>query len=423
MNEVSSSHATADYATPPPESAPALPQPQPAPVDTSAEASGDAAPMSASSTPPLAVEAVSALAAQNGPPPADALAPNPPVAAAAPAAAARARGWWLSILAFVAALAAFAMAGWQWWESRGRTDTLQSELAQRLSEADTGVKESRILSKQAQETSVALQTKIGVLESKLAEFQSQQAALQEMYRELTRNRDDRVLAEVEQTLNLAVQQLQLAGNVEAALIALQSADARIARAEQVQFIPLRRAIIQDIERIKALPLVDVPGLSIKIDGVVGVVDDLPLAFESHTLGYTSRAETAPPEGWWSRLVADIWRELSHLIRIERLDRPDPTVLSPQNAFILRENLKLRLVNARLALLQRDSRTFREDLRQSQAWIERYFDVKSKPGQDALTRLREVSGVELKLELPTLDESLTALRNAKLGRDKGTLAAP
>jgi uroporphyrin-3 C-methyltransferase len=319
-------------------------------------------------------------------------------------------------IALAAALLALAAAAGQWWEARGRSDTLQSELAQRLAEGDTVAKESRIVARQAQEAVAALQAKVGALEARLGDSQSQQVALEAMYHELTRNRDDRVLAEVEQTVNLAVQQLQLAGNVEAALIALQSADARLARTEQAQFIPLRRALIQDIERLKALPLVDVPGLAIKLDGVVSAVDRMPLAFEGKPRG---EAPPAAPAGgdFWARLAADLWRELSQLIRIERLDRPDPAVLSPQNAFILRENLKLRLINARLALLQRDSRTYREDLKQGQAWIERYFDLSARPAQDAVALLRELAGAQLRLELPTLDDSLTALRNFKLGRDK------
>jgi uroporphyrin-3 C-methyltransferase len=342
---------------------------------------------------------------------------EPPAARIDPAPVPAARSQFLPRLSLGIALLALAVAGWQWWETRGRADSLHAELAQRLAEGDSVGKESRIVAKQAQETVLALQAKVGVLEARLGDSQNQQVALEAMYQELTRNRDDRVLAEVEQTVNLAVQQLQLAGNVEAALIALQSADARLARTEQAQFIPLRRALIQDIERLKALPLVDVPGLSIKLDGVVSAVDRMPLGFEGKPRGTAAAAAPAADEGFWTRLVADLWRELSQLIRIERLDRPDPSVLSPQNAFILRENLKLRLINARLALLQRDSRTYREDLKQAQVWIERYFDVRAEPAQEALGLLRQLSGAELRLELPALDDSLTALRNFKLGRDK------
>ncbi len=329
----------------------------------------------------------------------------------------------LARIAVLISLLALAIAGWQWWETRSRADNLQEELAKRLSEGDNIAKESRLVSKQTQEALSNLQGKVGALEARLAESQSQRLALEAAYQELTRNRDDRVLAEVEQAVNLAAQQLQLAGNVEAALIALQSADARLARADQAQFLPLRKMLIQDIERLKALPLVDVPGLSLKLDHVAGSVDGMPLAFESVSRGDAPKTvEAAAEGGFWAGLWGDLWSEISQLVRIGRLDRPDPAVLSPQNAFMLRENLKLRLINARLALLQRDSRTYREDIKQAQAWIERYFDLRAKPTQDALATLRQLSGARLTLEIPALDDSLTALRNVKLGRDKGGLGA-
>jgi len=319
---------------------------------------------------------------------------------------------WIAVLLSVAAV---AIAGWQWWESQQRANSLQGELARRLSAGEGVSKESLLVSRQGQESLAALQGKVGALEARMAESQGQQVALEAMYQELSRDGDERVLAEIEQAVNLAVQQLQLAGNVSSALVALRSADARLARAEQGSFLGLRQALNRDIERLKALPLVDIPGLALKIDSVVSAADAMPLAFEAKARD--SPVAAAVESVWWRKLLLDVWREIRQLVRVERLDRPDPAVLSPQNSFILRENLKLRLINARLALLQRDTKTYREDIVQSRSWIERYFDVRAKPTQDALATLSQVVGAELTLEVPTLDDTLTALRNFKLSRDK------
>lgn len=318
---------------------------------------------------------------------------------------------WIALLIAVAAL---AMAGWQWWENQQRAGKLQDELARRLSAGDSVSKESLVLSRQAQESLAALQGKVAALDARMTESQGQQATLEAMYQELSRGGDERVLAEIEQAVNLASQQLLLAGNVTAALVALQSADARLAGAEQGPLVGLRAALGRDIERLKALPLVDVPGLALKIDSVVSAVDAMPLAFEARP--QQPAAVAAVESVWWRKLVLDAWQEIRQLVRIERLDRPDPALLSPQNSFILRENLRLRLVNARLALLQRDTKTYHEDIVQSRSWIERYFDVRAKPTQEALATLSQVVGAELTLEVPKLDDTLTALRNFKLGRD-------
>jgi uroporphyrin-3 C-methyltransferase len=318
---------------------------------------------------------------------------------------------WLALLISVAAL---AIAGWQWWDNQQRAGKLQDELARRLSEGDSVSKESLVVSRQVHESLAELQSKVAALDARMTESRGQQAALATMYQELSRGGDERVLAEIEQAVTLASQQLRLAGNVTAALVALQSADARLARADQGPLVGLRAALGRDIERLKALPLVDVPGLALKIDSVVSAVDSMPLAFEAKPR--EAATVTTVESVWWRKLLIDVWQEIRQLVRVERLDRPDPAVLSPQNSFILRENLKLRLINARLALLQRDTKTYHEDIVQSRSWIERYFDVQAKPTQEALATLSQIVGAELTLEVPTLEDTLTALRNFRLGRD-------
>lgn len=320
------------------------------------------------------------------------------------------------------AVAALALVAWQWIDSRSRMAGLQEEVARRLASGDAAAGEARALARQNQEALAALQAKAGALEAKLAESQSQQAALDAMVQELTRSRDERLLAEIEQALNMAAQQLQLAGNVEAALIALQGAEARLGAAGQAQFLPLRKVIAHDIEKLKALPLVDVPGIALRIEGVVRAVDTLPLAFEAKPRMEPARETFVPvaASGYWETLLGELWRELKSLIRVERLDRPNPALLSPTHAFFLRENLKLRLVNARLALLQRDGKSFRQEIQQARAWVEEYFDTRARPVQTALETLHQLAAADAGRELPTLRESLTTLRNFKVARERETL---
>lgn len=317
------------------------------------------------------------------------------------------------------AVAALALLAWQWLETRSRLADLQQEVARRLAAGDAVASEARIAARQNLEALAALQAKAGALEAKLAESQSQQAALDAMVQELTRNRDERLLAEVEQALNTAVQQLQLAGNVEAALIALQGADARLGAAGRAQFLPLRKVIAHDIVRLKALPLADVSGIALRIESIAGAVDAMPLAFEARPQAGPSGSSFVPAvvPGYWEKLLGELWQELKSLIRVDRLDRPNPALLSPTHAFFLRENLKLRLVNARLALLQRDGKSFRQDIQQAQAWVEQYYDTRAKPVQAALATLRQLAAADVGLAMPNLSESLTTLRNLKVAKDR------
>ena len=124
----------------------------------------------------------------------------------------------------VALIAVILFFGWQWWDTRHQIDQLSQELAKRLRDSDAGSQESRLVAKQAQEAVRDAQAKLSVMEARLQESQNQQVALDALYQELSRGRDDWVLAEIEQILAIASQQLQLAGNVSVALVALQSAD-------------------------------------------------------------------------------------------------------------------------------------------------------------------------------------------------------
>lgn len=337
-----------------------------------------------------------------------------------PALSARPRSAWRNPWLVVAAVA-IGLAGWQWIETRLKLADTQQELARRLAEADVAGKESRTIAQQAQAQVAAMQAKLGAIEAKLSESQSQQLALESLYQDLARNREEWALAEIEQSVTLAAQQLQLAGNVQGAVLALQTADARLAATSRPQFLGLRKTINRDLDRLRALPLVDLPGMNLRLESVLNAIDTLPLAVDSRPKPEGKPAGAAPARptdaGYWQRLGSDVWNEVRSLVRIQRFDRDEPALLAPGQSFFLRENLKLRLLNARLALLARDQWTFRNELRQAQTWMERYFDPREKPVQVAVGAVKQLSATEISIELPTLNDSLSAIKNFKLGRER------
>ena len=317
----------------------------------------------------------------------------------------------------IALVAVIAMIGWQWYDARLQMSGLREEMARRLRDSDADSRDARVGARQAQEAVREAQTKLSQLEGKLIESQNQQVALEALYQELSRSRDEWVLAEVEQILTIAVQQLQLAGSVQAALVALQMADSRLARSDRSQFLPLRKVLARDIERLKGTPGVDIAGLALRLDQVIAQVDGLPLAFEERAATPTASAAVRIKEGFWKRLGSDIWGEFKQLVRVRNIDRPEPPLLSPSQAFFMRENLKLRLLNARLALLARDQNVFRADLNLASTWIQRYFDVRSRPAAAALANLKQLGASGIGIDLPNISESLTAVRNYKVSREK------
>jgi uroporphyrin-III C-methyltransferase len=310
-----------------------------------------------------------------------------------------------------------AVLAWQWIDTRSRLESLRDQVAQRVRDSESDSRDARLIAKQAQEALREVLAKQSQLEVKLAESQSQQVALEALYQELSRNRDEWVLAEIEQILTIASQQLQLAGNVRAALVALQTADARLARSDRPQFAPLRKVIASDIERLKAAPSPDIPGLAIKLDQLIVAVDSLPLAQESRPAIPSDTGTEPRPGGVLERLGWYFLGELKQLVRVEHMERPDPAMLSPSQALFLRENLKLRLLNARLALLARDESTFRADVKTAGAWLDRYFDRRARATAAAQATLSQLGAGGPSMVLPSMSESLAAVRNYKATRDR------
>ena len=327
----------------------------------------------------------------------------------------------MSLAALLVALAGLALGAWTWWDGRDTAQSLTQSVGVKLAEQSKAQSQAALQIDQSQKDLRESQSRVAQLEGKLAEFQGQRVALEEMYRDLARAPDDWLLAEIEQTLNIASRELVLAANVRAALIALQTADQRLARADKLQVVQLRRAITQDMERLKALPLVDTVGISLKLDNLMALAATLPLAIPDSTStgAPPSRDMRAsdPNENIAVRFGRDLWFEMKQLIRIRELDSGDPALLSPQQSYFLRENLKLRLLSARTALIARDDANYKEDLKLVRDMLTRYFDPKAKVNTNALSMLKQFAESPVSIAPPDITASLNAVRAARAARER------
>ncbi|MGZ3160058.1 MAG: uroporphyrinogen-III C-methyltransferase [Burkholderiaceae bacterium] len=329
---------------------------------------------------------------------------------------------------------AFLLAA-EWWAAQSEIRSLREEMARRLQTSDVSTNETKMIVKSAQEGMKELQAKVNVLEGKQIEAQSQQLALEQLYQDLSKNRDEWALSEIDQVLSTASQQLQLAGNVQGALIALQNADKSLSRADKPQFITIRRAIARDMDRLKAFPSLDVTGIALRLDSIISQIDTMPLLSDEKPIAPISQpknsrrapikttdttvSRSSAGADWfaslqdkWDSWTNEMWSELKQLIRVRTVDNPEALLLSPTQAYYARENLKLRLLNARLALLSRNESAFRSDMIAAQDTISRYFDTRSRQTQTVQVLLKQVQGSNLSLEMPTLVESLNAVRSYK-----------
>ena len=344
---------------------------------------------------------------------------------------------WLVVLLAGAALALSALL----WQKLG---SIQEELARRSLDTGTQATEARTLARQAQAGMSDLAARLAVTETRISEVSLQRSQLEDLMQSLSRSRDENLVVDVESALRLAQQQAQLTGSAEPLLAALKSADQRLARAAQPRLNPLQRAIAKDIERIKSAVLTDVPALLFKLDELTRSVDEWPLANamvaanaqrstaldRARAAGAADVADASaagaarsPWEGlgslalqeWLNRTLLGMRDQARSLLRISRIDHPEAALLAPEQSFFLRENVKLKLLNARLALLSRQTETARADLASVEGLLRQYFDPASRRNQSALALLQQVQAQMKFSELPRLDETTTALATAAAGR--------
>ena len=115
------------------------------------------------------------------------------------------------------------------------------------------------------------------------------------------------------------------------------------------------------------------------------------------------------------MSSPVWDEVRGLIRITPVDAPEAMLIAPDQAFFLRQNLKLRLLNARLALLSRQFDPAQSDLRDALAVLERYFDRSSKRVQNTTELVRQVSAQTRQVVVPRPDATLAAIAAVAGGR--------
>lgn len=340
------------------------------------------------------------------------------------------------------------------WQSQQRLKQVEQELVRRQDSSQSEANIARDQARQAQDLSRDTAAKVALLDARLAEVAVQREQLETLMQSMNRSRDENVVGDIEASLRVAMQQSTITGSAEPLVAALRQADERLGRYKQPRLEGVRRAVTRDLERIKAVSVVDVSTLTIKLDEVVRQVDDLPLlavaqpgqdpagaaatpaaqhptpspaavktaasrkAASGASAGASQAAEDGEP-GWWTRLwdqagdrwttlSGDIWREARGLLRVTRIEHPEAALIAPEQSFFLRENLKLRLLNARLALLSRQFDTAQVDLREAQAMLDRYFDARSRKLTQTTELLRQVQGQSRQVSVPRPDDTLAAL---------------
>jgi uroporphyrin-3 C-methyltransferase len=358
-------------------------------------------------------------------------------APASPASDELESGGWMRYAVGILSVAV-ALAGWQAWQAGQRVQSLEKELVRRQQESQAQATEARVLARQAEELSREAAARATLLETRLTEIALQRSQVEDLIKSLSLSRDENLVFDIESSLRVATQQAALTGSAEPLIVALQSADERLARARQPRLDNIRRALAKDLDRARATRVADINTLAIRLDEAARLVDEVPLLNQPDTgpngptagarpaatrkpaTGGAPSGDTAGPlpeaeAGWrtavlnWGKEAAQsVWSETRGLIRLTRIAQPEAMLIAPDQGFFLRENIKLRLLNARLALMSRQTGQAAADLRQVERTLPRYFDIQSRKTQLLQTMVVEAIAQSQLTQVPRPDDTLAAL---------------
>ncbi|MGE8655568.1 MAG: uroporphyrinogen-III C-methyltransferase [Achromobacter sp.] len=368
-------------------------------------------------------------------------APGASAPASAPADSVKARpakrGSGPLVTALIIVILLAAGLGYALWQQRTQFVAAGREVASRLETLTADVAQARKDTREALALAQAQAGRLADLEESVRETQSQYSALQQAWQNFNDSASDELLAnDVERLLTIGSQQLRLAGNVSNAIVALETAQARLARADRPRFSSLQQAINGDLDRLRAVSTVDIPAQSARIERLTALIGKAPLLVpDAAAPGIAPAGEARPaapapvaadPQAalpadapWWQRWRAEVasWpgragsalaHELGGLITIQRVDEPAALLLSPEQADQVRGTLRQRLLTVQLAMLMRQPAVWKSELDNVGTTLAKYFDNRSPDTVAAQSLARELAQTDIAVRMPDVSDSLNAV---------------
>lgn len=323
----------------------------------------------------------------------------------------------LSGLALVAALGSAAVA----FQQNGRGQDLQSQVAdlqtavavlnqataplaqiqQEMIQIQGGQVQVAEIASAVKSTSDNVSEQLGVLVTDLAETRTRLELLE------GNRAQEYLLAEVEYLLRIAIQRIQAGRDVATGLSLMLSADQTLAAADDAELFPIRRALATDIAALRALPAIDRDGLYLELAAAADRIDQLSM----------SPIELAQaPSGEVAEGDQGLMQTLSSFITVRQRANPIDPLPTPTEAVYARQNMRLMLEQAQLALLDENSVTWQSTLERALAWADRYF-LDDSEQQSLITTLARLQGLPVAQDIPRVGAALAELKALQKQRDE------
>ncbi|GED41267.1 hypothetical protein FBG13_14080 [Cobetia marina] len=312
------------------------------------------------------------------------------------------------LLAIVVAV--LAWFGWQRLNALPDAQGLDKQVSESVTQ-QVGQVESKVASLSGKLDKNASQ--VSDLDKRLSgESQQTEQALNKVLEELSKTQQtdarDWHYAEAEYLLRLANQRLQLERDVNGADALLENADARIAEADNPALLPVRKAIQSELASLDSVPRVDRSGIYLALLAEQEQLARLPL--KQDVAEIAAKVENdAPPTGGWQQQLARFGNELKNLVTVRRHDEALEALITPEQESYLRQNVRLVLEQAQLALLKEEPKLYQAAIDKAITLVNGYYDTKTDGVQNAVAKLEDLKGKTIRPELPDISASLNTLR--------------
>ena len=340
------------------------------------------------------------------------------------------RGGWWAVVALILATGAIGFSAVNWKNYGG----LRVAVGERVQAAEAESAQLRQLSSDTVTQLNAAQARVTALEQRVSELNLQRTQLEELMLSVSRSRDDTLVQDLISSLHFAAQQSQLTGTTQPNIAALQAGIERIESASNPRLSGVRDAMRQDLTALQGAANSDVSVIVRQLAVLSREIDSLQMrdtapppvvqprpadktvpaagvasaeAATDQPSGLIARAQTALTAAW-NQVWSFAKNQGQDLIRIRTAQPSDDLVVTPEAALLVKSNLKLQLLTARVALMAGQKSTAAEDIAAVLQNVTRLTDPMSAPVQRTVDGLQKAQAAIAALYVPSPQASLAAL---------------
>ena len=323
-----------------------------------------------------------------------------------------------AVLGGVAILLALGLTGGLYLHGHKNAVAQQAELAQLKQQLASALsKIDQTSSKDAEQLAALDQTQ--------QRLQGEMQGLQNRVLDLNDKRpNDWMLAESEYLVRMAGRKLWLEHDLVSAITLLCNADERIAALNDPSLMPIRKALAEDIAKLKGMPRIDREGLTLKLAALSDQIELLPLSTVSmpEAKAEPDQAVSTNPDEWESNLKKNWVKFTENFVTIRRRDGAVEALLSPQQEIFLRENLKTKLLQAQLSVYREQQALYEDSLDKAQRWLTQYFDTDNSATRYMQGEIDKLKGEQIQIDYPAQFKTQAMLEQVLTERLQRILAS-